>query len=79
MTMKNNNKRVTIKLSKDSYDYVSQFSKRYGCSISSFIRDCVVKRILVLYYKANQSDDPTLYFQNLANSIKNMYDDRRKK
>ena len=79
MSVSKNNKLVTIKLSKDSYEYVSLFSKRFGCSVSSFIQDCVVDRILTLDSNALHSGNPTLYYQNLANKIKNIYDDRRKK
>lgn len=79
MPVSKNNKLVTIKLSKDSFDYVTLFSKRFGCSISSFIQDCVVDRILDLDSKAIHSEDPSLYYQNLANKIKYIYDDRRKK
>ena len=79
MSVSKNNKLVTIKLSKASFEYVSLFSKRFGCSVSSFIQDCVVDRILDLDNKAIHSENPTLYYQSLANKIKNIYDDRRKK
>lgn len=79
MPLSKNNKSVSIKLSKDSYEYVKLFSTRFKCSMSSFIQDCVVNRILDLDSQALHSENPTYYYQCLANKINNIYDDRRNK
>lgn len=83
MALSKLNKAITIKVSLETYMFITTFSKKYKCSVSSFCQDCITQAIL---YHDKVSQDPIIsgcstptgYYQKLAYFINETYDKRRK-
>ena len=75
------NKTITIKVSRDAFDFITTLSKKYGVSISSFCQDCITQSILLHDKKSREVNvsSPDVYYKQLAFFINETYDDRRKK
>ena len=82
MSLSKKNKNITVKVSKDTYDFISMFSKKYNVSIASFCQDCITQYIILHDKKAHDSKEngksPDVYYRQLAWFISETYDERRK-
>lgn len=72
----NRNKNITIKVSKDTYNFLKTFSDKYKVSVSSFCQDCITQSIL--FHDKNAGDNPDSYFRKLSKFINLTYDERCK-
>lgn len=76
------NKMINVKVSKDTFDFIQSFCKKFNVSVSSFCQDCITQSIL--YHDKNAHDDkysgcsPDVYYNKLAMFIRTTYDERRK-
>ena len=75
-----NNKMINVKVSKDTFDFIKTFSRKYGTSISSFCQDCITQYIL-FHDKESRKEkycSSDFYYKKLSNFINRTYDERRK-
>lgn len=78
MPLSNNNKAITIKVSKNTFNFIKTFSEKYNCSVSSFCQDCITQAILYHDSESEKRDNPSDYYRQLAWFINSTYDNRRK-
>lgn len=75
MAVSKNNKNISIKVSKDSYEYLRLFSKLYQCSMASLcqhmINSCIIE------YDSKSEKNPN-FCKELGFYINQNYDLRRK-
>lgn len=70
----NKNKLITVKVQKYTYDYLAQFQKLYGISISALCNHLIIKGILDCDKAAEKNNN---FYTELCEVLKK-YDLRRK-
>lgn len=82
MPVSKNNCLITVKISKNTKDFIDTFCKKYNCSASSFAQYCITQRILTmdLYAESLQKEgkNASEYYYQMARYINHSYDNRRK-
>lgn len=68
---------INVKVSKDTFNFIKTFSKKYNVSVSSFCQDCITQYIL-FHDKQCKKTDPDSYYKKLGKFINITYDERRK-